>query len=76
MEEDKIIQVSAFPDWIVGVSYARVDGYRCWVITPELKVLNDGEIYGTSHAAMSAGRYLVEHSLEREQDNGRNRTCD
>ncbi|HHP7244645.1 MAG TPA: hypothetical protein ACFE0H_08170 [Elainellaceae cyanobacterium] len=64
MENGTIIQVSAFPSWIVGISYTETVGYRCWVINPELIVLNDGEIYATSQAAMTAGRYFVEHSLE------------
>ncbi|MBD0269200.1 MAG: hypothetical protein ICV77_13015, partial [Cyanobacteria bacterium Co-bin8] len=40
--------------------------YRCWVITPELVVLNDGEDYETSQMALAAGRALVELSLESE----------
>ena len=76
MEADKIVEISAFPDWLVGVSYSRAEGYRCWVVNPELAVLNDGEFYTTSGEAMSSGRYLVEHSLELEPDNSRYRTQD
>ena len=64
MEQGKLIQVCAFPGWIVAVSYTQPLGYHCWVMTPELIVLNDGEIYPTSAEAMEAGRFLVEHSLE------------
>ena len=74
MEDSGIIQVSAFPGWIVGVSYVLGEGYRCWVITPELAVLNDGECYEASQAAMAAGRFLVEHSLELGPDYGRHRS--
>ena len=76
MEEVKIVEISAFPDWLVGVSYSPAEGYRCWVVNPELAVLNDGEFYTTSEEAMSAGRYLVEHSLELEPDNSQYRTQD
>ena len=64
MDDSKFIQISAFPGWIVGVSYGQGGGFHCWVINPELAVLNDGESYRTSEAAMAVGRSLVEHSLE------------
>ena len=76
MEDSKFIQVSAFPGWIVGVSYGQGGGFHCWVITPELAVLNDGECYRTSQAAMASGRDLVEHSLEPGPDYGRYRGQD
>jgi hypothetical protein len=63
MDEGKLILVSVFPGWIVGVSRTHSLDYQCWVMTPELMVLNDGESYGTSTEAMDAGRSLVEHSL-------------
>ncbi|NJL87102.1 MAG: hypothetical protein HC886_15820 [Leptolyngbyaceae cyanobacterium SM1_1_3] len=68
MQAAKIIQVLAFPGWIVGISYALKTGYRCWVITPDFVVLDDGENYATSHAAIAAGRFLVKSSLEREEE--------
>ena len=74
MEDSKFIQISAFPGWIVGVSYVPEEGFHCWVITPELAVLNDGECYRTSQAAMAAGRSLVEHSLELGPEYGRYRS--
>jgi hypothetical protein len=65
MNEGRLIEIVAFPGWIVGVS--RSWGlYRCWVITPELVVLNDGEVYETGQMALAAGRALVELSLESE----------
>ena len=64
MDEDQLIQICAFPGWIVRVSYTQPLGYHCWVVTPELIVLNDGESYSTSAEAMDAGRCLVHHSLE------------
>ena len=50
-----IIQFSAFPGWIVGVSYVPAEGFYCWVITPELAVLNDGECYCTSSSSDGGG---------------------
>lgn len=46
--------------WIVGVSHVEARGYQCWVINPDLDLLNDGTFYTTSSAAMSAGRAFVE----------------
>ncbi|HEY9762146.1 MAG TPA: hypothetical protein V6D07_06445 [Trichocoleus sp.] len=69
MDEGRLIEIVAFPDWIVGVSATR-GIYRCWVITPELVVLTDGELYGSSQAALAAGRLLVELSLESGSDKG------
>ncbi|MFE4104648.1 hypothetical protein [Almyronema epifaneia] len=65
--EAKIVQVLAFPGWIVGISYALETGYRCWVINPDFAVLDDGEHYATSQAAIAAGRLLVKYSLECEE---------
>ncbi|HEY9735960.1 MAG TPA: hypothetical protein V6D06_06745 [Trichocoleus sp.] len=67
MNEGRLIEIVAFPGWIVGVSH-NWGLYRCWVITPELVVLNDGELYETGQAALAAGRTLVELSLESEFD--------
>lgn len=63
MSEGRLVEIVAFPGWIVGVS-AQWGVYRCWVITPELVVLNDGELYENGHLALAAGRALVELSLE------------
>ena len=68
MDHGKLVQVSAFPGWIVGVSDIHPFGYLCWVMTPELIALNDGEVYGTSGEAMAAGRALVHYSLELERE--------
>ena len=62
MSEWSIVQISAYPGWIVGVSHTQIRGYQCWVINPSLDVLNDGEFYHTSSAAMAAGRTFVERS--------------
>jgi len=62
MSEGSIVQVSAYPGWIVGVIHTTTIGYQCWVINPDLDVLSDGEIYRSSSAAMAAGRTFVERS--------------
>lgn len=67
MDEGRLVEIVAFPGWIVGVSVMR-EVYRCWVITPELVVLNDGELYESDQAALAAGRLLVELSLESGSD--------
>jgi len=69
--DDTLITLVAFPDWLVGVSDVPKLGYRCWVITPDLVVLNDGEIYATVEAALTTGRTLVEQSLGLESEPGR-----
>jgi hypothetical protein len=66
--DDGLIQVVAYPGWIVGVTRGRRRGYRCWVITPELLVLTDGESHRTSLAALKAGRWIVEFSLAQDID--------
>ncbi|WP_228021703.1 hypothetical protein [Vasconcelosia minhoensis] len=60
----KLVQVIAFPDWIIAVGQLPTGGYRCWVLTPELTALDDGEVYPTSQAAASAARFLVKYSLD------------
>ncbi len=63
MNYDAIVQVSAFPGWIVGVSRSEwVEGYLCWVVDPDCNVLHDGRNYETSNAAMVAGRNYVEQN--------------
>ncbi|MBW4481469.1 MAG: hypothetical protein KME14_02890 [Tildeniella torsiva UHER 1998/13D] len=52
----------ALTDWIVAVTYRPAKGFCCWVITPELSTLTDGETYTTSGAALAAGRSLVQYS--------------
>lgn len=63
MNEVLIVQLSAFPGWLAGVSSTRGGDYCCWVVTPELLVLDDGEVYHDSEAAMASARGLVEASL-------------
>lgn len=63
MDKGRLIEIVAFPGWIVAVSRSW-HGYRCWVITPELVVLNDGELYESARLALGAGRALVELSFE------------
>ncbi|MEO1296567.1 MAG: hypothetical protein AAFW75_12305 [Cyanobacteria bacterium J06636_16] len=60
MENSQFVQLSAMPGWIIGVSHIRSKGYQCWVINPDLDVLNDGILYTTSSAALMAGRTFVE----------------
>ncbi|NEP17925.1 MAG: hypothetical protein F6J97_13640 [Leptolyngbya sp. SIO4C1] len=63
MVDSRLVQLLAFPGWIVGISHTPAVGYRCWVITPELSVLNDGEVYRTRQAALQVGCELVRQSL-------------
>lgn len=63
MNEGKLIEIVAFAGWVVAVS-RHWELYRCWVITPELVVLNDGELYESARLALAAGRALVELSFE------------
>lgn len=69
---DRLADIVVFPGWIVAASDRPGGGYRCWVVTPELRVLDDGETYESSEAAMDSGRYLVELSLELEFGNDSN----
>lgn len=62
LEEESIVQIAAYPKWIVGISYAPELGYQCWIIDPNLEVLNNGELYDTSSAALAAGRAYVERN--------------
>ncbi|MGF1566997.1 MAG: hypothetical protein ACFCVD_02785 [Nodosilinea sp.] len=64
MVNDQLSTLIAFPGWIVAVTYQRLTGYACWVITPELSTLTDGEFYPTRQAALAAGRSLVQYSTE------------
>lgn len=63
MMKSRLVQLLAFPGWVVGIDYTPWLGYRCWVITPELTVLNDGEVYDTRQAALAVGCELVRHTL-------------
>lgn len=65
LTDEAIVQISAFPGWIVGVSYSQAyAGYRCWIVDPELNLLSDERIYEASHSAMLMGRAFVEHHLQ------------
>jgi hypothetical protein len=70
MDTGRLIHVSVFPNWVAGVTYHQGAGYRCWVINPEMAVLNDDEVYPSSEAAIAAGRLFIHHSLEAESDHG------
>jgi hypothetical protein len=70
MASGQLIHVSVFPGWIAGVTYQRGEGYHCWIINPERVVLNDGEIYASSQAAIAAGRRFIHHALGAEPDRG------
>ncbi len=63
MEETQFVQVSALPGWIIGVCHTKYRGYQCWVINPDLTVLNDGNLYTTSLAALAAGRTFIERQV-------------
>lgn len=73
MNEGRLVQLVVFPGWLVGVTYRRSLGYRCWVINPDMAVLNDGERYSSSAAALEAGRLLVRYSTDQGFDSGRSR---
>ncbi|NER80705.1 MAG: hypothetical protein F6K42_14265 [Leptolyngbya sp. SIO1D8] len=62
MENSQVVQLSAMPGWIIGVSHIKDQGYQCWVINSDLDVLNDGLLYTTSSAALTAGRTFIERS--------------
>jgi hypothetical protein len=62
MAKQTVTEFIAFPDWIVAVTHRRATGFFCWVITPELVALTDGESYSTSQEALEAGRSLVQCS--------------
>ncbi|WOD39010.1 hypothetical protein [Nodosilinea sp. E11] len=63
MAIDRVNTLIAFPEWLVAVTRRRSVGYFCWVITPELAALTDGEAYPTRQAALAAGRSLVHYSI-------------
>ncbi|MBW4462784.1 MAG: hypothetical protein KME47_21480 [Nodosilinea sp. WJT8-NPBG4] len=62
MAPEQLNTLIALADWLVAVTYRRSTGFCCWVITPELSSLTDGETYATSSAALAAGRSLVQYS--------------
>ncbi|NJN22369.1 MAG: hypothetical protein HC812_15780 [Leptolyngbya sp. RL_3_1] len=62
MDIPQVVQLSARPGWIIGVSHIKNQGYQCWVINSDLDVLNDGTLYRTSSAALMAGRSFIERS--------------
>lgn len=70
MAGSRLIHVSVFPGWIVGITYDRGSGYRCWVISPDMTVLHDDEIYASSQDALSAGRLYIHHAMGVEPDYG------
>ncbi|HIK45295.1 MAG TPA: hypothetical protein IGR64_10465 [Leptolyngbyaceae cyanobacterium M65_K2018_010] len=63
MARDRLNTLIAFSEWVVAVTHRRSQGFSCWVITPELYALTDGETYPTRQAALAAGRSLVQCSL-------------
>ena len=75
MLEDSLVQLIAVSGWIVAVT-RRASGYRCWVITPELATLTDGEAYQTSQDALEAARNLVYCSTGPQVDFSRCRLYD
>ena len=71
-----VTKIIAFPGWIVAVTHHRSTGFCCWVITPELAALTDGETHPTSQEALEAGRSLVYCSTGPEIDLSRCRLSD
>ena len=76
MAKQTVTELIAFPDWIVAVTHRRTTGFCCWVITPELAALTDGETYPTSQDALEAGRCLVSCSTGPQIDFSRCRLDD
>lgn len=76
MTRNRLVHVSLFPGWIVSVTQRSALGYQCWVVTPELVVLSDGELYSSDLKALAAGRMLVELSMEAGFDAGQNHPFD
>jgi hypothetical protein len=64
MSSTHIVEVIAFPGWIIGICCLPEGDYSYWVMTPELTLLSDGETYTSRDEALSAGRFLVEYSIE------------
>jgi hypothetical protein len=62
MADEQLNTLISLADWLVAVTYRRSTGFCCWVITPELATLTDGDTYATSSAALAAGRSLVQYS--------------
>lgn len=76
MAKQTVTELIAFPDWIVAVTHRPSTGFCCWVITPELAALTDGETYATSQDALEAGRSLVYCSTGPQIDFSRCRLYD
>ncbi|PSN14838.1 hypothetical protein C7293_09890 [filamentous cyanobacterium CCT1] len=76
MASDTLSTLIAFPEWIVAVTQGQSARFFCWVITPELSALTDGETYSTSQAALAAGRSLVQCSAGPQIDFSRCRLYD
>lgn len=68
MTPENLVHVAVFPGWISAVTHQRGQGYLCWVVNPELVVLNDGELYSTSQDAIAAGRAFIHYSIGAEPD--------
>jgi hypothetical protein len=68
MTPEKLVHVAVFPGWIAAVTYQRGQGHQCWVVNPDLVVLNDGELYCTSQEAIAAGRAFIHYSIGAEPD--------
>ena len=61
---ERLVQLVAYQNWIIGVSRTDGNSYFCWVITPEAVALNDGEHYPSVYEAMKSGRQLVLSSVD------------
>ncbi len=58
MAQQRLNTLITSSGWLMAVTH-RARGYGCWVITPELTALTDGETYPTSQDALEAARSLV-----------------
>jgi hypothetical protein len=75
MTNETLTTLIAASGWMMAVTH-RARGYHCWVITPELATLTDGETYPTSEDALEAGRSLVYCSTGPQVDFSRCRLYD
>jgi hypothetical protein len=75
MAQQRLNTLMVSSGWLMAVTH-RARGYRCWVITPELAALTDGETYPTSQDALEAARSLVSCSTGPQIDFSRCRLDD
>ncbi|WP_155523957.1 hypothetical protein [Nodosilinea nodulosa] len=75
MAQQHLTTLIASSGWMMAVT-RRASDYYCWVITPELATLSDGETYTTSQDALDAARSLVYCTIGPQVDFSRCRLYD